>query len=327
MSHLETNKWTPKLIIVFQLTIWSIVGIILLQKGAISLREKMKPRNDTADVQDKLARWNGKESIREPTNVTDSSRRHIIKVYQTGTRRWTNVATDNVDDVTSNEWLSRKLHPSHRTRNINRESFKKTLTIGERTTITTTVGHEYDTRGARAIETVAVHVNNKNKIKNINHEENVIVSLASNERSYDTENTVINNITPNILFEFENAGSANLARPDRRKSFEHDVNDITTYETTGDGKSETKPRRSPVNRIGAAIAIIMLVIGIIMLLLGPFIVILRALNNRRRTRETLDKKRNPNDRPPTYEEATLMDQAPRYSTLQLDTILESSFSL
>lgn len=51
MSHLETNKWTPKLIIVFQLTIWSIVGIILLQKGAISLREKMKLQNDTADVQ------------------------------------------------------------------------------------------------------------------------------------------------------------------------------------------------------------------------------------------------------------------------------------
>lgn len=219
------------------------------------------------------------------------------------------------------------MHPPHRTRNINRESFKKTLTIGERTTITTTVRHEYDTRGARAIQTVAVHVNNKNEVKNINHEENVIVSLASNERSYDTENTVINNITPNILFEFENAGSASLARPDRRKSLEHDVNNITTYETTGNGKSETKPRRSPVNRIGAAIAIIMLVIGIIMLLLGPFIVILRALNNRRQTRETLYKKRNHNDRPPTYEEATLMDQAPRYSTLQLDMIPESSFSL
>ncbi|XP_003708587.2 uncharacterized protein LOC100878389 [Megachile rotundata] len=312
--QLETNKWTPKLIIVFQLTIWCVVGIILLQKGAISLRDKMKSRNDTADVQEKLERWEEKESIRKSTNVTEN-RRHVTKVNRIGVRR-TNAVADNLDDVTSsNERLPRKLHSSRRTHHIGQETSKKT-TIGVR--------QEHDTRGPRATQTLIVPSNKNNEPKIINYEKNVIVSLASDEGSYISEN-IINNTTPSVSFELKRIGSADAATSNERNSLEHRADDIISYETKiGNSKNETKPRRSPVNRIGAAIAIIMLAIGIIMLLLGPFIVIIRALGNRRRTREMAHKKWNRNDQPPTYEEATLMDQAPRYSTLQLNMILESS---
>lgn len=323
--QLETNKWTPKLIIVFQLTIWCVVGIILLQKGAISLRDKMKSRNDTADVQEKLESWDEKESIRESTNVTENQRR-VTKILRLGVRR-TNVVADNLDDVTSsNERLPRKLHSFHRTYHIGQETLKKISTIEKRTSTVTTTGvrQEHDTRGPRATQTLIVRANKNNEPKNINYEENIIVSLASEEGPYISGN-IINNTSPSVSFELKHADTVNADTSNERNSLEHRTDDIISYETEiGNDKSRTKPRRSPVNRIGAAVAIIMLAIGVIMLFVGPFIVILRALGNRRRTREMARKKWIRNDRPPTYEEATLMDQAPRYSTLQLNMILESS---
>lgn len=50
-SNIEMNKWATKLTIIFQLTIWSIIGFIFLQKGVISLCEKTKARNDTINMQ------------------------------------------------------------------------------------------------------------------------------------------------------------------------------------------------------------------------------------------------------------------------------------
>lgn len=70
----------------------------------------------------------------------------------------------------------------------------------------------------------------------------------------------------------------------------------------------------------AAAAVAMVAVGAVMLVLGPAVIILRALDERRQERRFL-KLSGQDDLPPSYEQATLMDEAPRYSTLSLNTIL------
>lgn len=69
----------------------------------------------------------------------------------------------------------------------------------------------------------------------------------------------------------------------------------------------------------AAAAVAMVAVGAVMLVLGPVVIILRALDERRQERRFL-KLSGQDDLPPSYEQATLMDEAPRYSTLSLNTI-------
>ncbi|CAK9824862.1 hypothetical protein ANTRET_LOCUS2960 [Anthophora retusa] len=303
---IQVNKWAPKLTIIFQLTIWSIVGIILLQKGVISLCEKTKARNDTVAIQEKaVVRWNEEES--------NGNRSQVVK-FQIGTPSKNNTP-DKTDGITSNEQWPRKLYIFHRTSNAGREIFKAISMIDKKRTM---IHQNHDARDVRSIQTPTIYTSKK--------DENAIVTLTSNENHYDQENTTMENNTTSVSFKLKNSGSVNIVTLNERNFFKHET-DETSHEGAENNKSETKSRhRSPVNRIGAAIALIMLAIGVVMLLLGPLIVIIRAFSNRRRTREML-KTRCYNDQPPTYEEATLMDQAPRYSTLQLDTILDSSFSL
>lgn len=301
---MQVNKWAPKLTIIFQLTIWSIVGIILLQKGVISLCEKTKARNDTVAIQEKaVVRWKEEESNR--------NRSQVVK-FHIGTPSKNNTP-DKTDGVTSNEQWPRKLYIFHRTSNAGREIFKAISMIDKKQTM---IHQNHDARDVRSIQTPTIYTSKK--------DENAIVTLTSNENHQ--ENTKMENNTTSVSFKLKNSGSVNIVTLDERNFFKHET-DETSYKGAENNKSETKSRRrSPVNRIGAAIALIMLAIGVVMLLLGPLIVIIRAFSNRRRTREML-KTRCYNDQPPTYEEATLMDQAPRYSTLQLDTILDSSFPL
>ncbi|XP_017796685.1 PREDICTED: uncharacterized protein LOC108577958 isoform X2 [Habropoda laboriosa] len=290
-----------------KLTIWSIVGIILLQKGVISLCEKTKARNDTVAVQEKATRWNEEES--------NGNRSQVVK-FQIGTPRKNN-NVDKSDSVTSNEQWPRKLYISHRTGNAGRDIFKAISTNDDKQT-TTIRRDDHDARDVRSIQTPTIYTSKK--------DENTIITLTSNENHYDKQNSMIENSTSSVSFEFKTSGSVNIVTLDERNFFKHGNDDTSHDKGAEKSKSGTKSRLSPVNRIGAAIALIMLAIGVAMLLLGPLIVIVRAFSNRRRTREML-KARCYNDQPPTYEEATLMDQAPRYSTLQLDTILDSSLSL
>lgn len=119
-------------------------------------------------------------------------------------------------------------------------------------------------------------------------------------------------------FEFGKNESANAPGPEKI-GLESSTNG-NRFEVVKNSKSR-KSRVYPVNRAEAAAAIIMLAIGVIMLLLGPIIVILRALDVKRRERRYPKLSCN-RDLPPSYEQATLMDQTPRYSTLCLNTITE-----
>ncbi|XP_076678465.1 uncharacterized protein LOC143374314 [Andrena cerasifolii] len=298
-SSTKANKWSAKLIIVFQLTIWSTVGIILFQRGAISLYGKAEARNDTADGQEWFARRDqGNESVEEST-IKETLHRRVKQ--EIATRRG-DIAPDKLEGATQNgQWAHSRMYSSHRTVNIG----------------PITVERKQDTRDIRAIQAQAtVGAADKHGKEKLNHNQNVILSFPSHENPLDSKETVaIVNETSSVLFQLKNSSSTtNLCPSSPDKTIEH-------------VKAENKSQSSPVNRIGAAIAIVMLAIGVVMLLLGPLIVILRAFGDRRRTRQML-KSRYRNDQPPTYEEATaIMDEAPRYSTLQLDMILDASSSL
>jgi len=70
---------------------------------------------------------------------------------------------------------------------------------------------------------------------------------------------------------------------------------------------------------GATVAVALVAIGVIMLLVGPVVIILRILDERRQARKPIASPAIAReDLPPTYEQAVLMDEAPRYSTLDLN---------
>jgi len=83
------------------------------------------------------------------------------------------------------------------------------------------------------------------------------------------------------------------------------------------GKSNVKFSR--VNENIATTAVALVSIGAIMLLIGPIVIIMRILDERRQARKLMAlPSRSREDLPPTYEQAVLMDEAPRYSTLALN---------
>lgn len=95
------------------------------------------------------------------------------------------------------------------------------------------------------------------------------------------------------------------------------VHETTRDQSHGTGKSNT--RFSRMNMDGATTAVALVAIGAIMLLVGPIVIILRILDERRQARKLIALPANAReDLPPTYEQAVLMDEAPRYSTLALN---------
>ncbi|XP_046835725.1 uncharacterized protein LOC124431642 isoform X2 [Vespa crabro] len=95
---------------------------------------------------------------------------------------------------------------------------------------------------------------------------------------------------------------------------------LSSTATTNWGKE--KKIRSRANAGGAAAAIAMVAVGAAMLVVGPMVIVLRALDKRRQERRYLKSLRW-DDQPPTYEQATLMNEVPRYSTLSLNTVHNS----
>ncbi|XP_063980316.1 uncharacterized protein LOC135164132 [Diachasmimorpha longicaudata] len=109
---------------------------------------------------------------------------------------------------------------------------------------------------------------------------------------------------------------------DRISQKPEDLESSSPLPTTKSGiwESRRRLRLSHLSGGGAAAAVAMVAVGAVMLVLGPAVIVLRALDERRQERRFL-KLSGRNDLPPTYEQATLMDEAPRYSSLSLNTIL------
>lgn len=112
-----------------------------------------------------------------------------------------------------------------------------------------------------------------------------------------------------------------------RKDLAENATHATVLESIGEENSrgqlmwtgKSNVRFSRMNEDGATTAVALVAIGAIMLLVGPVVIILRILDERRRTRKLIALSASAReDPPPTYEQAVLMDEAPRYSTLALN---------
>ncbi|XP_046739470.1 uncharacterized protein LOC124407408 isoform X2 [Diprion similis] len=118
-------------------------------------------------------------------------------------------------------------------------------------------------------------------------------------------------------------GSAEDALPqDKKKPTNNDASKEFTPGHKSGNASETRWNLRTSNIAGggtAAAAVAMIAVGAVMLVLGPAVILLRTLDDRRQERRFL-KLSAQDDLPPSYEQATLMDEAPRYSTLSLNTI-------
>lgn len=83
--------------------------------------------------------------------------------------------------------------------------------------------------------------------------------------------------------------------------------------------NKSNVRYSRLNEDTATTAVALVAIGAIMLLVGPIVIVLRILDERRQARKLVALSASVReDLPPTYEQAVLMDEAPRYSTLTLN---------
>lgn len=100
-------------------------------------------------------------------------------------------------------------------------------------------------------------------------------------------------------------------------------NNAVETEEKSKQKGRKRARFAKVVAGGAAAAAAMVAVGAVMLILGPAVIILRALDERRQERRFL-KLSGEEDLPPSYEQATGDgEQAPTYSSLNLDTIVTS----
>lgn len=116
------------------------------------------------------------------------------------------------------------------------------------------------------------------------------------------------------------SSEGNKRLKDELKSTPIDVLLVGTRRHESAWEVRRKMRMTNLSEGGAAAAVAMVAVGAVMLVLGPAVIILRALDEKRQERR-FQKLSGQDDLPPTYEQATLMDQAPRYSTLSLNTIL------
>lgn len=92
--------------------------------------------------------------------------------------------------------------------------------------------------------------------------------------------------------------------------------------------SKNKIHFSGISNGGTAVAITMVAIGSIMLVLGPIVLILRTIDKKRQMKKfTKLSITISEDLPPSYEQAILIDKAPRYSTLFLNDQVNEYSSL
>lgn len=269
----NANKWAPKLVIFLQLATWTIVGLVLLQRGASSLRTPIG---------------------RAP---------HAVRAQ--------------VDPSEVPSFLSGR----ERTKGFRGDGWKEHRPPDESSGMMLLAGNSR--KGLRAIregERIQSegHVAGEKswaKVDQVEHGKNESTTVRTVEERAGTENDTLSRLEAGKGIGPAERGSASRKRNGTREA--------AAGPAAGRAGATTTVAASGA---AAAAAVAMLVIGVVMLVLGPAIVILRALEGRRRARR-VTKSRTRKDLPPSYEQATLMDEAPRYSTLHLNLAASPDSSL
>ncbi|XP_071635944.1 uncharacterized protein [Temnothorax longispinosus] len=329
----RTNRWASRVIIILQLATWNAVGIVLLHRGVSTLRRRILETNYVVEADPPTGlesivsstRRNGSEydlstqrqSIDknveiiiqiDPDGASPRSDRNLFGLGAMRDERLKDAFEIASEEQRSTLFLADPLGtPSSRLRNHLTETDRRIDDRPENNVVTSRIS-----RVARDRE----HILGKGISRSVQEEEDTASildrsgSILTKEEKEEEEKKKEENFA-----EEGNATRATVRETTQRTSPEQFA--LWTGKTGKTGKSNV--RFSRVNEDSATTAVALVAIGAIMLLVGPVVVILRILDERRQARKLVALPASAReDLPPTYEQAVLMDEAPRYSTLSLN---------
>ncbi|KAL2730911.1 DNA ligase 1-like [Vespula squamosa] len=282
----RSNNCASKLVIVLQFTAWISVGIVLLQKGVTSLRSQstIETKGDTQERNDATIRYLNDKTKR--TADKDDISNDITK-YKKDLTINLKLYQEKENDVSERHWNRRSNERNKVENNIMED-------INDEHSIT-------------------------KKLNKLREEEKEEEKEKKEER--ERENDLINSSETSTQRDVYNSSYQSNKTEEYDKTVLDPSKTLSSTATSNNWGKEKKIR-TRLNSGGAAAAIAMVAVGAAMLVVGPMVIVLRALDKRRQERRYLKSSRW-DDQPPTYEQATLMNEVPRYSTLNLNTVHNS----
>ncbi|XP_046835724.1 uncharacterized protein LOC124431642 isoform X1 [Vespa crabro] len=287
----RSNNCASKLVIVLQFTAWISVGVVLLQKGVTSLRSQstIETKGDTQERNDATIRY-----------LNDKTKRTADK-------------DDIFNDITKYKkdlTVNLKLYQEKENDMSERHWSRRSSATNERNHVENNVIE--DINGGHSI------TKKLNELKEEKKEEEE--EKKDKEEREKKKNDLINSSETSTQRDVYDSSYQSNKTEDYDNTVVDPAKTLSSTATTNWGKE--KKIRSRANAGGAAAAIAMVAVGAAMLVVGPMVIVLRALDKRRQERRYLKSLRW-DDQPPTYEQATLMNEVPRYSTLSLNTVHNS----
>ncbi|XP_071566821.1 uncharacterized protein [Temnothorax nylanderi] len=331
----RTNRWASRVIIILQLATWNAVGIVLLHRGVSTLRRRIletsyvveadlptglesvvsSTRRDGSEYDLSTERQSIDKNVEiiiqiDPDGSSPRSDRNLFGLGAMRNERLKDAFEIASEEQRSTLFLADPLGvpttvlgtPSSRLRNHLTETDRRIDDRPENNVVTSRIS-----RVARDRE----HILGKEISRSVQEEEDT-ASILDRSGSILTKGKEEEEEKEEDFAEEGNATRATVRETTQRTS--PDQFALWTGKT---GKSNV--RFSRVNEDSATTAVALVAIGAIMLLVGPVVVILRILDERRQARKLIALPASAReDLPPTYEQAVLMDEAPRYSTLSLN---------
>ncbi|XP_018401038.1 PREDICTED: uncharacterized protein LOC108778367 isoform X2 [Cyphomyrmex costatus] len=334
----RTNRWASRVIIILQLVTWNAVGIILLHRGVSTLHRRILETNNVVEVNPPTGLESVVSSTRHEYDLSTEQQlidQNIEIIIQIDPNRSTSLDDD------------RNLSELNTIRNERLKNASETILEKQRSTVFLADSLAVSTtdRGTLNSQLKTNHLTKINRRPDDHVEDKDVTVNKISRITRDKELILGNEISNNIhvkkdvtatsdYSESKTEGSVlreeedlDLAENATRATVVHEM----THETSTLGKGADQDQftirtdKSNVNKLSrvneniATTAVALVSIGAIMLLVGPIVIIMRILDERRQARKLMAlPSRSREDLPPTYEQAVLMDEAPRYSTLALN---------
>ncbi|KAK0168739.1 hypothetical protein PV327_002510 [Microctonus hyperodae] len=343
-----TNKWASRVVVILQLAAWSAVGIVLLQKGISSLQKRpTETRNVTQTFPTKSSgiyhQDNKKNLLDIPIDNENNSDRQREKKILFGDDIW-NKDSEFLNDQQYTAGDKQNLHS--KISGYDNKNNTDDMRVME--SMETAVGKDLEKELSKeeiigkkkypSKKTVSTKLKIIEEDKDIdefntsshNSKELLLPIKLMNDKLLSSESVDTIGSKRQLTKTAEISSSGNSQQSiNSNQMFDNTTNNDTvttspspaiTTKSGGAWESRRRLRLSHLSGGGAAAAVAMVAVGAVMLVLGPAVIVLRALDERRQERRFL-KLSGRDDLPPSYEQATLMDEAPRYSSLSLNTIL------
>ncbi|XP_015592186.1 uncharacterized protein LOC107266331 [Cephus cinctus] len=352
------NKWASRAVVVLQLAAWSAVGVVLLQKGVSSLQKVQEPRNSTLESNATTMEILKMVKLQEdddqlaviPIAVSDNTRNSesddkLGNFEKNTNSNWgqsfDSMELANFETSLKTRDSSKGMRGSARKNSnsfsdFNDQSNRNFINSDQSTSVQSSENvskqetHDNEDNTDKKDPDISQNSNSsETNNKRVPVDDEIMRKFHQEITKKTEENRLNSPIISHKVDVLQDSGIADI--PQSYKNENQDSNDAESNskesqsvmsETRKENSSWESKRKYRVTKLssgGAAAAVAMVAVGTVMLVLGPVVIILRALDERRQERRFL-KLSGQDDLPPSYEQATLMDEAPRYSTLSLNTI-------